>query len=284
MFPTKRGTGPLVVAYGGGVNTIALILELERLGEIPTAIVMADPGSERHGTISYRDEVMAPWLKARGWPPVTVVSLKSEAPFRASRLGPQRTLYEECMEIKALPSIAYGYKKCSLKHKARPSNWWTERQAFAIEAWAHGEKITRAIGYDADEPERARPEILDGLEAQRFQPYYPLLNRGLSRDDCCDMILAAGLRLPPKSACRWCPSNTLQEWYDLRDNDPEGWAEAMSISQNADVESDAVGLMRCNKRGQRTLHLYVFDDRKRTCRPDDGEDPSREAMPCECAL
>ena len=281
LFPTKRGTGPLVIAYGGGVNTIALHIRLRDLGERPTAIVMADPGSERAPTITYRDTTMATWLARQGWPAVTVVSVKSEAPFRprASQVA-QRTLLEECMALKALPSIAYGFKKCSLKFKARPANWWIERQPWAIEAWSRGEKITRAIGYDADEPERARPESMDAREARLFAPYYPLLNAGLDRDGCIALIEREGLPVPVKSACRWCPSNTLAEWRDLHDHDPEGWAEAMAMSQNAELDApDVVGLMRCNPRGKRQLHLHVWDDASPT--PDKD---TREALPCECAL
>jgi hypothetical protein len=288
LFPvveSSRGTGPLVAAYGGGVNTIAMLLLLKKLGERPDAIVMADPGSERERTLRYRDEVMNPWLAAEGWPLVTVVSVKSEAPFRprASRTK-QRTLLEECLEIRSLPSIAYGYKKCSLKYKARPSTWWVERQEWAQAAWARGEKITRAIGYDIDEPERARPEFMDAQEAKHFRPYYPLLNANMDREACERLILASGLLLPGKSSCRWCPANTLQEWHDLYWNDPQGWSEAMRMSQNAVIESpDVVGLMRCNKAGNRQLHLYVFPDRPDTkvCEPDDDD---RKDMPCECAL
>lgn len=281
MFPTQRGSGPLVVAYGGGVNTVALLIRLRDLGERPTAIVMADPGSERAATVAYRDTEMAEWLSRHEWPSVTVVSLKSEAPFRQkSTQVAQRSLLEECMAIKALPSIAYGFKKCSLKHKARPANWWTERQPWAIDAWSRGEKITRAIGYDADEPQRARPEILDGLEAKRFSPYYPLLNAGFDRDACIALIQREGLRVPVKSACKWCPSNTIAEWRDLHDNDPEGWEEAVAMSRNAEIDvPDVVGLMRCNPRGKRQVHLHVWNDA-----PAKADDDARDAMPCECAL
>lgn len=281
LFPTCRGTGPLMVAYGGGVNTIAMLVHLKRLGERPDAIVMADPGRERERTNRYRDEVANPWLRAMGWPEVTVVSLISEAPFRPrAHAVSQRTLLQECTENRSLPSIAYGYKKCSLKYKARPATWWAERQPFAIDAWARGERITRAIGYDADEDRRARPEFLDGLEAKRYAPWYPLLNAGLDRDGCEALILSEGLSLPGKSACRWCPNNTLEEWRDLHDNDPEGWAEAVEMSRNAQLDApDIVGLMRCNPPGKRQLHLHVWQESAPSSCDDD-----RDAMPCECAL
>jgi len=283
LFGTSRGTGPLVVAYGGGVNTIALLVHLHRLGHRPDAIVMADPGSERRGTHPYRTDVADPWLRARGWPTVTVVTVAEEAQHRPrAKHTAHGTLLEECLRIKALPSIAYGWKKCSQKYKARPATWWTERQPWALDAWARGEKITRAIGYDADEPQRAKAVFLDADEARRFLPWYPLQSAGIDRDGCEKIIIDAGLPLPPKSSCKWCPSNTLAEWDELRRDDPEGFAEALLLSRTAELDApDVVGLMRCNPHGKRQLHLRVWtDDAPTACGPDEG----RDAMPCECAL
>ena len=283
MFPTMRGNGPLVVAYGGGVNTIALLVHLHRLGHRPDAIVMADPGSERKGTHPYRTNVADPWLRARGWPTVTVVTVAEEAQYRPkAQHTAHGTLLEECLRIKSLPSIAYGWKKCSQKYKARPAMWWAERQAWAREAWARGERITRAIGYDADEPQRAKDEFGDGAEARRFVPWYPLQSASIDRDGCAALITDAGLPLPPKSSCKWCPSNTLAEWEELRRADPDGFEEALNLSRTAEIDSpDVVGLMRRNPQGKRQLHLHVWSDAPPVApTADDG----REAVPCECAL
>lgn len=285
LFGPARGDGPLIVAYGGGVNTIALLVRLRDLGQRPDAIVMADPGSERKGTHPYRVTVADPWLRAQGWPAVTVVTLAEEAKYRPrAKDTAQRTLREECAQLHALPSIAYGWKKCSQKYKARPAVWWTERQSWAVAAWARGEKITRAIGYDAGEDRRALDTFGDPKESARFAPWYPLHAAGIDRDGCVDLIRSAGLPVPSKSACTFCPSNTLQEWDDLRRDDPEAFADAMEMSREAfdglDVP-DVVGLMRCNPAGRRQLHLHVWQDDAPT-----GEtaDDARDAIPCECAL
>lgn len=272
-----RENGPTIAAYGGGVNSVAMILTLYDEGTVPVEIVMADPGDEKRGTLAYRDNVMNPWLVAHGFPSVVVVSRASEAQYRprASKT-PQGTLREECMRIKALPSIAYGWKKCSLKYKAEPGNWYIARQQWALDAWARGERITRCIGYDAGEPSRARPEFVNGIEARRFIPRYPLQERGIDREECEDIIRAHGLAVPPKSSCRWCPNNTLEEWEDLRENDPEGYADALAMEANAEIDvPDVVGLMRCMPHGKRQLRVWNGD------RPTFARE---EEMPCECSL
>lgn len=103
----------VLVSYGGGVNSVALLLCLFDQGVRPRAITMADPGSEWPATHRYREEVMQPWLANHGWPVIEVISRQQEGALR-ERAWRLETLYEECERIQSLPSVAYGYKKCSL--------------------------------------------------------------------------------------------------------------------------------------------------------------------------
>jgi hypothetical protein len=280
-LPKPRPRGHIVAAYGGGVNTIAMLVQMRREGMRPTAIVMADPGDEWPETIAYRDGVANPWLASIGWPTVTVVTRASEAQYRPrAHLTPQGTLREECERIASLPSIAYGFKKCSLKFKRDPANWWLARQPWALDVWARGEKITRAIGYDADEDYRVRDEFGEPWEAARLTPLYPLFTAGIDRDGCVAMIRGEGLPVPHKSACTFCPSNTLDEWRDLRDRHPDRYADAVAMSRSAQIDSpDVVGLMRCLPAGKRQLHLHVWNDDATACAREE-----RAAIDCECAL
>lgn len=283
MFPTAHSGSKLIVSYGGGINTIALLLELKRLGQRPDAIIMANPGSEWPETVDYRERIANPWLESIGWPTVTVVTLNEESKYRPrAKEASNTTLYQECIQHRNIPSIAYGYKKCSDKYKGRATRWYLERQAWVQEVWDRGEKITRATGYDADEEYRVNKASMPPQEALRFVPYYPLVNAGIDREECERIIIESGLPIPHKSACTFCPSNTLAEWGELRRVHPELHEEAVAMSRNAEIDSpDIVGLMRCNRPGYRQLHLYVYpSDHGGGC--DTEED--RDALPCECAL
>jgi hypothetical protein len=285
-FPTPPPPPGLVaVSYGGGVNTIALLVALRRMGVVPKSIVMANPGSERKETLRYLGLVARPWLRSIGFPSPKVISRKSEGRHR-ERAWRLETLREECMRIRALPSVAYGWKKCSAKYKGDPQRWHMARQPWALAEWAAGRRIVKAIGYDVGEGRRVRRVENTPWEAERFVPWYPLHAAGLEREDCEALILSEGLPLPPKSACKWCPNNTIEEWEELRDTDPEGLAEALAMSRNAidDITTpDVVGLMRCNDHGKRQLHVWVEGGYGGACGTMDAED-SREAQPCECAL
>ena len=272
--------GRMVVTYGGGVNSAAMLVLLYQLGVRPRAIVMSNPGHEWPETLRHRDEVMQPWLRRIGFPSIVVVTREEEAQYRP-RSQHQGTLGQECLSKRMLPSVAYPpHKRCSLKYKRDPQLWWTERQAWAQEELSCGQQMVKCIGFDAGEDHRIKPTFSDELEAAMFTPWYPLYEAGLERADCIALIQRAGLPVPRKSACTFCPNNELQDWIDLRDRHPPLFAQAVAMSRRAasGLENpDVVGLLRgCMPRGQRQLHVWVDHG----C-PDPGADGDR-VIPCEC--
>ncbi len=144
----------------------------------------------------------------------------------------------------------------------------------------------KVIGYDAGERRRVIKAFQNTWEDDRFEPWYPLVESGMDRNDCEATILEAGLPLPVKSACTFCPNNTLSEWEDVRREEPEAFASAIAMSRKAAgaIESpDVVGLMRCNPHGKRQLHVWADGGYPGIAQRYDDEDAT-EAQPCECAL
>ena len=269
-----------VVSYGGGVNSVAVLILLSRLAIVPKAIVMADPGSERAGTIDFRDNVLPAWLAAHGFPPVTTITRVEEGAHVARAWRLER-LEDECLRTASLPSVAYGWKKCSAKYKGDTQRWWAARQPWAQLEWERGRKIRKVIGYDVDEGQRVRKALQNEWEEARFVPWYPLVDAGWTREDCEDAIRGEGLPIPPKSACVFCPNNHLDEWEQLRREEPDAFARAVEMSRRAEpnlTSPDVVGLMRCNPPGKRQLHVWA----------DGGYEAQslggrEDSMPCECA-
>ena len=100
-----------MVSYGGGANSTALLIGLHQ-HRIPVDLILfADTGAEHPHTYAYLD-VMDDWLKDHGMPPITRV-------YKTTRDGKRLTLEDECLQSCSLPSIAYGFKRCSLKHMQR---------------------------------------------------------------------------------------------------------------------------------------------------------------------
>ena len=101
-----------VVAYGGGTNSTAMLVGMYERGIPVDLILFADPGSEQPYTYEYLP-IMDDWLERHGMPRIQMV-------YCTDKNGDRLTLEQECLRSGTLPAIAYGYKKCSLKHKIAP--------------------------------------------------------------------------------------------------------------------------------------------------------------------
>ena len=212
-----------VVSFGGGVNSTAMLIGLHERGEKVDLILFADTGGEKPHTYAHVLE-MSEWLVEHGMPPILTV--------RRDPHGVIRTLEQDCLDGHMLPSIAYGYKACSMKYKRDPQDKFCNNDDRCRAVWKSGKKVTKLIGYDMDEPHRARIP-----EDEKYLYRYPLIEWGWGRDECIEAIDRAGLKQPGKSACFFCPSSKKQEILELRRVYPELAARAVAMERNANLET-----------------------------------------------
>ena len=60
---------------------------------------------------------------------------------------------------------------------------------------------------------------------------WPLIDLGMSRNDCLRWMERNGYPTPPKSSCIGCPFHSDTEWRRIRDTDPEAWADAIALDE-----------------------------------------------------
>ena len=202
---------PLAVAYGLGVDSTAMLVQFQRLGLRPDLILTADTGGEKPETYAYLP-VMQAWLASVGFPPVVVVQ-------RAKSKKGYTTLEGNCLINQTLPSLAFGRKSCSLKWKREPQEKYTNHFPPALAAWAAGQRVVKAIGYDAGPKDARRGKKLKPDKKYRY--WYPLREWGWDRERCAAEIGAAGLPLPPKSSCFFCPAMQPAEVAELTAQHPD---------------------------------------------------------------
>jgi len=207
----------LIVAYGAGTNSTALLIEMWKRGIIPDLILFADTGGERPETYWYII-MFSLWLVGHGMPPITTVKVTS------------RTLEEDCLTRKALPSLAYGFKTCSQRFKAEPQNKYVNHFPLATEAWKRGEKVIKAIGYDYGEERRMK-----GSGDKKYTNWFPLIEWEMDRDACIKTIADARLPQPGKSSCFFCPSMKKAEILELRNAHPDLLKRALHMESNAEL-------------------------------------------------
>ncbi len=204
---------PLMVAYGGGINSTAMLVGMAERGIVPDAILFADTGGERPETITYVATV-SDWCVAQGFPAIVTVS----------NAGKYISLEDECLSVPTLPSIAYGFKRCSLKWKLDPQEKWATRWLKALAE----PRYTKAIGYHAGEGHRQSRAVFDKYDVRYF-----LREWGWFQEDCIAAVYRAGLPTAGKSACFFCPSTKPREILDLQERHPDLFQRALTIERKA---------------------------------------------------
>jgi hypothetical protein len=249
----------LVFPFGCGVNSVALAILLVQKNIVPDYILFANTGGfsnlgEKHETYRYK-RFFSNWLKSKGFPEIKTVVYNEEG------------LYREMIRLKTLPSIAFGWKTCSIKWKIYSSDNYLKSKKVADRK--------KIIGYDAGEGHRSKTDYTE--EGVSF--WYPLVDWDIDRMDCVKIIIDAGLPLPPKSSCFFCPNMNAWEIHQLKEEDPCRFDKAIEMEQNAKEKLTAVrGLGRKgNKKWSEIIQQQLLP------MPEDIQF-ELERMPCQCSL
>lgn len=195
-----------ILSYGGGVNSTALLLELIRIGHPPDYVLFADTGGEKPKTYKHIEAVNG-WLKHRGRPEINICSEK-------------KTLESDCLDRGTLPGKAFGFGSCSEHFKIRPQRRWVKAQGIKDATWL--------VGIHAGEAQRALR-----IHNQRQDVEFPLIKWQWGQAECEAAIKAEGFQVPVKSACFYCPSMRKNEIIQLSKSDPELFARAVEMEENA---------------------------------------------------
>ena len=229
LFAAAEAVPRLCVSFGAGVDSTAMLVLMAERGIRPDDVLFADVGSERPETYDHIDR-MGPWLDAAGFPPITVVRNPRPKSGDAS-------LGDALLRTRVLPALAFGAHQCSLVWKVDPQEkhlrqkyGWSRK----AQAWAEGvETVVKAIGYDNGPRDRCRAGRAHGRDSAGFRNWYPLIEWGVDREECLRVIQRAGLPVPIKSSCFFCPAMKRAEVEDLTRTHPDLLHEALSIEARA---------------------------------------------------
>lgn len=229
---------PLVVcSYGGGVQSTALLV-LSAQGYLPyRTFLFANVGddSEHPATLTYVREVAFDYAAANG---IEIHELH-RVPKKGRFAGRVETLVER-MSATGSRSIPIpmrgsdtgkpGKRTCTADFKiAVVGRWLREHGATA----ANPARV--AIGISTDEYERAT----DKRESAYERVEYPLLHlehrlapAGASRDQCKKIIASAGLPIPGKSSCYFCPFHKPRVFADMARTEPVLFEQACQVEDH----------------------------------------------------
>lgn len=187
-----------ILSFGGGIQTTALALLIKQ-GKVEVDMaVFADTGCEKPETYWYMDAYMKPLFKDIGIP-FHIVSTDKE----------EKTLYDYCWRIRDIPSPTRRW--CSDRYKIRP----IQKKCGSVKNTSY------VIGFSYDETNR--------VDKRRPNKVYPLIELGMTADDCRYFIESNGYPLPLKSSCYFCPFQHPVEWNWLKLRQPELFEKALAL-------------------------------------------------------
>ena len=226
---------PVVVCYGGGVDSTAMLVAMKHHNTIPDLILFADTGGEKPETYDYVRGMDA-WLQHWGAPKVTWVRKQPSAQVSYN------SLETNCLANETLPSIAFGMHSCAHKWKITPQDQFLKgvrrgpnrRPGWppALAAWSAGLKPIKLIGYDESPPDIRRRKKANS-EDEFFRYVFPLHELKWKRDRCIRVILDEGLEVPVKSACFFCTASKPWELWQLAGAHPDLFLRALRMERNA---------------------------------------------------
>lgn len=228
------------VSYGGGVQSTALlVLAAERVIDFDL-FLFANTGddSEAPWTLDYVETHAKPYAAKHGIELAEVQRRKRDGTTETllSRLERGNT----AVPVRRRKDGPPMSRSCTADFKVR---------TIAKELKKRGATVTDpaivAIGISMDEAHRAKPGV-DPLSAIQVRTY-PLLmadhtdphsdNLRLRRSDCEAVIRKAGLPVPDKSSCWFCPYHDMDAWRRLKADHADLFAHACRIEADLSASS-----------------------------------------------
>lgn len=221
-----------VFSYGGGVqSTAALVLAAQGKIDYKTFLFCnVGDDSENPDTITYVHDVAMPYAQRNG---IELIELQRTG------TSEQKTLYALLMRENT-PSIpvylgsgAPANRSCTRKFKVAVVDRWLKE---------HGAKqsgATVGLGISLDEWHRMRTG--SDPETPWKQVEYPLIDLRLDRAQCLTIIEHAGLPIPSKSSCYFCPFHTIRRWQEMRHTQPVLFQKACDLEASINERRAKLG-------------------------------------------
>lgn len=235
------------LSLGAGRQSTALFLaSCEGLIEPFDAAIFSDTGWEPRAVYTHLDRLEA--FGAEHGLPVYRVSAGN---IRDDALDPEHRFAS--MPLYVLNpdgSDGMARRQCTSEYKLKP----IKRQVRELLGYPHpipvpkGVYVETAIGISTDEIGRARDSDVN------LRNVFPLLDLGWTAKDCIRFNESRGWTTVVKSACIGCPFHGNRQWREMRDHQPEEWADAVAFDaaiRGGSARANAAGK---DLRGSMFLH------------------------------
>ncbi|GAA6621592.1 hypothetical protein [Scytonema sp. NUACC26] len=204
-------------SFGGGVQSSAIYLMLmheprkllEAMGELPDKVFFADTGAETAST--YKALVHMMGFKSLHFE-IQIVSNGSilNHCYGSGDYNPLYPFYIKQPDGK----LSMAKRQCTSEFKIRAVQKACREAFHLTRKKLKYPTISQWLGISTDEPERVKTS-----EGTGFVTRYPLIELGMSRDDCVDYCKQHNWT-PTKSRCYLCPYQGDAQWLELKYKHP----------------------------------------------------------------
>lgn len=211
-----------ILSLGAGVQSTALLLMAEH-GEItprPDYAIFADTGWEPKGVYEHLERL-------KGWTTIPILTV-SAGNIREDTLDfSKRAASLPYFIKKKTGKVIMSGRQCTYDYKIAPINRKIrELLGYGPRGPVPEGAATVWKGISWDEVHRVKD---NGPKYIRFR--YPLVEKRIDRVSCVAWMLRNGYPSPPKSACIGCPFHDNVRWLQMKQNDPESWADAVDYDR-----------------------------------------------------
>lgn len=225
-----------VVSYGGGVQSTALLV-LAAQGKIDNKTFLfcnVGDDSENPDTLQYVRQIATPFAADHG---IAVIELQ-----KVLRSGEPETIYgritkegSRSIEIPIrMSNGAPGNRSCTADFKVKVVDRWLREHG------AKKEHAQVALGISLDEFQRVKPNMDPSTLAWK-ENVFPLIDLRMDRQDCMNVIQRAGLPVPPKSSCYFCPFHRMEVWQEMRQKQPDLFWKAAALEKTINERRKNLG-------------------------------------------
>lgn len=172
-----------------------------------------------------------------GWEPIAVYKhldwLEDNLPFKVYRVSLGNL--KEAVTSGGFSSVPFytasglGARQCTYQYKLRPL-YRKVRELLGGKTPKGGCEMW--VGISTDEITRMKD-----ARVQYIKNRFPLIEWGMSRNDCLQWLKRQGYPTPPRSACLGCPFKRDSEWRHTRDSNPTEWAETVEADKQIRLAS-----------------------------------------------